>query len=422
VGAGRFAHGPDNAVFGHWNRLVAVSAPDRWTLLPGHGGEIIPGALDDHVARLRALARGAMPPPVQVDLDASMACPSACSFCFSAPYRATRLNGRLLDGELLLTLIRQWAAAGVKLVRFDGGGDPLTHPRLSDAVALCGQLGLRTAVLTAGDLLSSAHLPVFLAARTYLRVSLNAARDATRRTIHRQRGPRYGVTVVLRTVAALSQMRDAEFGPQARILMPLGATSMIHPDNAAETLAIARAARDAGFDHLSFRVILGQPHRATFTSGQRGALQEQFERITAEVAGDGFQVFLPTRDLTDTGYVPGRWFSTCRAATHRALVEVGPFPDRAAVVPCGRYRGEGYRAAPASDSRVVLGELDGRTTLADVYASPTARTLLATFPSACGDCIDRSANVMLERMAGLLSTDPTTAFHPFQYMGEGADA
>ncbi|MGW7041152.1 radical SAM protein [Streptomyces avermitilis] len=417
VSGGQFVHGSDNAVFGQWDALLAVMPSGKWTVVPGHAGEIIPGRLDDHVERLGAVARGEPRGPVQVDFDVSMACPSACSFCFSAPYRLTRQSGRILDGDLMLTLIRQWADGGVRVVRFDGGGDPLTHPRLPEALSLCAERGMRTAVLTSGDLLSESLLPRILAARTYLRVSLNAARDVTRWRMHGQRTRAFPVTSILSVVSALVRLREAEFGPGAGQVMPLGATSMIHPGNVAETTDIARLARDTGFDHISFRVILGNDHKVTFSEEQLVSLRAQFTEIRSSVAGPDFQVFLPTRDLTDTGYVPSEFFKACRASTHRAVVEVGSRPGRAAVVPCGRYRGEGYRSEVPDRPRVMFGELDGSTTVAEVHASPRSRRLLATFPDACGDCIDRSANTMLERIAELLHDAPGTEFHPLRTPG-----
>src|SRR5262249_50539336 len=145
-----------------------------------------------------------------------------------------------------------------KVVRFDGGGDPLTHPGLLTAIDLCACLGLRTAVLTAGDLLSARHIPTFVRARTYVRVSLNAASDQTRSLLHGHTGNHYLLSRILDTVSLLSAARDDQLGSTGRTEMPIGATSMIHPANVHETVAIAARARDAGFDHLSFRVILGK--------------------------------------------------------------------------------------------------------------------------------------------------------------------
>lgn len=412
VSDGHFVFGSGNEIFGRWNALVAAHSAPGAMVFRAHGGEIIPGTIEDHIDRIRRNIAEGTELPLQVDMDVSMACPSACLFCFSAGYRGSRTTGRLMDTQLMLSLIRQSAQLGVKVVRFDGGGDPLTHPALPQAIGLCRELGLRTAVLTAGDLLSERLIPVFLRARTYVRVSLNAAEDATRSALHGQHGGRHGVQRILDVIRLLADRRNEAFGSAGYAEMPIGATSMIHPMNAAETVAIAERAKHAGFDHLSFRVILGDALRVDFTEAARSQLTAAFDQIRGAVADENFQVFLPTRDITDEGYVPSRYFRQCRASTHRALIEVGPAPERAALIPCGRYRGHGYRAGPEED-RLVFGHLSPAEPLGDVWLGNPMRQLLGSFPQRCKDCIDRSANLFLETVASILHADPGSIFIPF---------
>ena len=419
IGPGRFVHGDDNSVFGRWNTLVSVSRTGLpLQVVSGHGGELIPGRLDDHVAALRDYVRTGVRRPVQLDIDPSMACPSACTFCFSASYRASRRTGLLMHGALLLELIDGWADQGVRVVRFDGGGDPLTHPRLADAIGAAARRGLRTAVLTAGDLLREAHLKPFLDARTYLRVSLNAGTDATRLEIHRPRARRLGLHGPLAMVRRLADLRAAEYGTMGRALMPLGATSMLAPANACDTYAIAEEARRAGFDHLSFRVVLGAEHAVSYPPAARDELNRQLAQVLTELVDDEFQVFTPTRPLTDTGYRPAEHFDTCLASTHRALVEVGPDPHTAVNVPCGRYRGHGFRWRPGCTELTVFGLLRSAADINYVLQGPTMARLVSAFPDSCGDCIDRSANIMFNGIASALRSDPDALFFRFQALPE----
>jgi hypothetical protein len=196
--------------------------------------------------------------------------------------------------------------------------------------------------------------------------------------------------------------------------MLLGATSMVHPQNYSDAFSIAENAKEAGFDHLSFRVILGEEHAVHFTDGMLSALEESFECIREKLMDDDFIVFFPTRSLTDTGYVPSKFFQECLACTHRLLVEVGHHSDVAAIVPCGRYRGHGFRWSPEHiHTLTVLGHISKSTSVQEVWMTPHMINLIQSFPQACHDCIDRSANLFFGRIHDILSRHKDVQFLKF---------
>lgn len=415
VGRGKFILGDDNTTFGRWNALVAYTPQGEVIdIFPGHGGEIIPGKLHDHIERLRENIVTGQRLPVQMDLDISMACASHCTFCFSANYRSFRKSQLMMTRELLLDILRTWAASGVKVVRFDGGGDPLTHPHLLEAIQLANDLGMQTAVLTSGDLLDERQHETFVSCRTYVRVSLNAGSDTTRLSLHQPVHEKYTLSHVLKQVRQLADLRQAVYGHEAKRQMLLGATSMVHPLNYTDVFAIAKNAKDAGFDHLSFRVILGKEHAVQFTDEMQSALEKSFECIRQELVDDKFTVFFPTRSLTDIGYVPGKFFRECLACTHRVLVEVGHHSDIAAIVPCGRYRGHGFRWTPENaHTLTVLGHIKQATPVQEIWMTPHMTNLIQSFPHACHDCIDRSANLFFSRIHDVLSRHTDAQFLRF---------
>jgi MoaA/NifB/PqqE/SkfB family radical SAM enzyme len=428
VGPGRFVGGDDNEAFGRWNQLIAwLPGVSEYRTIPGHGGEIVPGRLSDVIDASRALAVGGTRRPVQLDLDISMACASACTFCFSASYRTATRSARQMHPSAIDRVVSSAARMGVKLIRFDGGGDPLTHPYLPKAIRTCAANSLRTAVLTAGDLLSPKIIDVLVESGTYLRVSLNAGTDETRSLLHGTNPERFGLSRILSLIADTSRRRLACYGDKPRSAMMIGATSMIHPLNVEEVFRTAERARIAGVDHLSFRVVLGENHAVTFSERDVDVYVEQRSRVLEELVDDDFQVFFPTRSLTDEGYVPAQHFTTCRACTHRALVETGADATAPALVPCGRYRGEGYLSSSLDSGRTVFEILDQGRGLDEVWMSDRMRDMVRRFPQACGDCIDRSANQMLEGIDGALVADPDAVFFRFDARGrspagEGASA
>ncbi len=412
-----FVLGDDNIVFGAWDRLIAYRPAERQIrVLPGHGGEIIPGRLVDHVAALRErVVRGRLQ-PVQLDIDPTMVCPSRCLFCFSAGYRKTRTSGLRLSNDLLLRTIGSWIDLGVKVVRFDGGGDPLAHPRCLDAIEYAAARGVRTALLTAGDALHPPDLDRLVAAKTYVRVSLNAASDEVRSAVHSPRGGISRVESLYELMRRLAEQRAEAYGTWPQPHMLLGATFMLHPLNVSEIDEAARRVMDVGFDHISFRVILGRAHAAAFTAELRSLAEEKLRRAAA-LSHDQFRVFVPTRDLTDTGYAPAHYFSRCISSTHRVLVEVGRSENEAAIVPCGRYRGHGFTSGE-SRSPHVLAQIDAQTNVGAVWGAKEVNQSIGRYPAVCGDCIDRSANLMFNAMLDALSEDLDTEFYRARATGQ----
>jgi MoaA/NifB/PqqE/SkfB family radical SAM enzyme len=130
---------------------------------PRHAGELVPGATEDLVAALRQFAsdRGHPPVPMTLEVDPTHRCASQdCGgFCFSAAYRARAPNASI-PTTLLKDVIHGFSSEGGRVVRFDGGGDPLMHEgvRSGELVEFAAERGLKTTILTSGDLLDRAVL------------------------------------------------------------------------------------------------------------------------------------------------------------------------------------------------------------------------------------------------------------------------
>ena len=399
----------DNKLFGKWNCLIAVQPSERRILkLVGHGGEIIPGKIIDHIVALRTRITEGLIVPVQLDLDATMACPSKCSFCFSQPYRSTRSRELRLADDLLFSTIADWIERGVRVIRFDGGGDPLAHPRLLEAIEFAARRGAITALLTAADLLRTQHLARLVAAGTYVRISLNAATDRVRLLLHSPAQRSFGAERLWRLMAQLSALRTKAYGVDSISRMPLGATYMVHPSNIAEIAMAAQRTKDVGFDHISFRVILGTRHAVQFTPNDNSIVHREFLEAR-KLATNSYQVFIPTRGLTDTGYAPSAYFSSCISCTQRVLIEVGSHAREAAQVPCGRYRGSGF-ARTIENARHVLETFHSSNVSTSHWPSHGVLMKVSNYPSMCADCIDRSANLMFNGILRVLEQDRNTRF------------
>lgn len=376
--------------------------------MPAHAGELVPGSTEDLVAALREFDRNGGRPmaPLTLELDPTYRCASRdCGgHCFSAAYRSAAPSATI-PTELAEDIIRTFAVENGRIVRFDGGGDPLMHPdvRSGRLVELAGRLGLKTTILTSGDLLDKADLRRIAASGCFVRVSLNAATDTTRMRFH---GNRIPLGRILTAVEGLVG-HIAALGSDT----PVGATFLLAATNYQEVLKCALAAKEAGIGHFSVRRILGPPGlRPGFTKAQQEHVSELLKEVAA-LHTDQFRVAVPWRapDEPDLNPAAGDFAATqCWQSTFKTVVEPDPEVGGARAQLCGRYRGSGI------GQRLTLPALfsmsDARDWVERWQRSfseyPLSRSDL---PRTCVSCIDRGFIRMVEQLLGFIQ-DPRSDF------------
>ncbi|HYD42264.1 MAG TPA: radical SAM protein [Anaeromyxobacter sp.] len=130
-----------------------------------------------HYPQIRELRRGGMPFPRTAILYPVYGCNLRCPAC---EYAADNEGG---PAQLPLgrwrSLLDELARAGVQGVELCGGGEPLLHPGLVDAVLHGARAGLRFGLLTNGTLVSERFLAEGLPHFAYVRVTIDAATAET---------------------------------------------------------------------------------------------------------------------------------------------------------------------------------------------------------------------------------------------------
>lgn len=406
---GRLVPGGPWERFGRYNAYHVVRDDGAALVVRAHAGELVPGSTEDLVAFLSGLG-GALPRgPMTLELDPTYACASvSCGeVCFSAEYRAQRPRASI-GSEALRQAITAFAAAGGRVLRFDGGGDPLLHPdvRSGAAVRLGAELGLRTTILTSGDLLPATDWRAVVDADCYLRVSLNAHSTPVRRRVHGNKVDMDRLWHVL--------SRACEHA-RAVGRTPVGATFLLTPDNYAEVALAARRAREIGVSHFSVRRVLGPDAlRRPFDPAARAALPELLQEV-AELDADAFRVFVPARDVAESDLSPRAGdiaATSCWQSVFKTVLEPAAGPDDVRVQLCGRYRGSGVGQAMqlpplAADADPATWDRAWARSF-EVY--PVSRPdLIRT----CVSCIDRGFIQMMDRLVAFtaMGARPFTIEH-----------
>lgn len=128
-----------------------------------------------HSDRLREIARGGEPYPIDWHVFPSNVCNHLCVWC---AYRQPSPDGHIeqidarviLPKEVMLRAVRDAARTGAVMIHFSGGGEPLINKATPEAMALAQELGLTVVLSTNGRLLT----PDVARLVNHIRVSLNA--------------------------------------------------------------------------------------------------------------------------------------------------------------------------------------------------------------------------------------------------------
>ena len=229
-----------------------------------------------HPAFLRSYVAGANPFPLSVEIDPSNACNHDCGFCIYHPLHR-KARSEQLPGRRLFSLIDELRELGCRSLLFVGGGEPMTHPAVVDAIERAAVRGISCGLVTNGSLLTGEKARRLRQSATYVRVSLDAATRSTHRRLHR-RDDFDSIVANLRNLV------------EAQGRCTAGTGYFINEQNVDEIADCAAMVKETGVAYIQFKTWSGLPIPP--------ALQErmllQIERAL-ELSCDSFDVHVAER-------------------------------------------------------------------------------------------------------------------------------
>ncbi len=123
------------------------------------------------------------PFPINLMIDPTNICNHACVFC---PYQKTDTPRRLIEEDLVISILNQASALGVKEVGFYLCGEPLIHPGLESFIREAKRLGIDYTYLTTNGALADPKRSQALisAGLDSIKFSINAGTRRTYQMIH----------------------------------------------------------------------------------------------------------------------------------------------------------------------------------------------------------------------------------------------
>jgi MoaA/NifB/PqqE/SkfB family radical SAM enzyme len=399
-------------LYGRWNALVAET-PDRQRLgwIPAHDGDFFPESPLDHVEALRAAMlhgdderlQGVW--PVRVDVDITQQCNCRCLFCYSRQYRAdNHYKDYWISLETFASLVQELSNRRTRCVRLTVGGEPFLHPKIHRILPLMKNFGLRTCVLTNGDLLDEKKIELVFNNVDHLRWSVNANSDEMRIQLHRSVSGANPLSRTISLVESLITRRNRERIGQRR--PNIWATFILHPYNIGEIVSSARTLQNIGIDSISFRPAyhgLG----GSWTRDDKKKLARSLNEVKKLHNPPAFSVFVPKRKSTEVGQLkPSNYFPFCLSRRLRTVLEV--CSTGLAVQTCGLWRGSGLH-----NKQVV----NDKTSFNDAWNTALHEGPPSEAPKNCENCIDVSMNATVNLIWQILEKNPDAVFHKARLTG-----
>ena len=129
----------------------------------------------------KAIADRQFLPPIEASIDMVQHCNLACNHCNAGRYIRGQEVKNFMDDDHAMNLIKFLGKWGIKATCFGGGGEATLHKKLPDALRLSREVGMQTAVITNGTVLTDDLLDAYPACR-FISVSIDAGTSATYET------------------------------------------------------------------------------------------------------------------------------------------------------------------------------------------------------------------------------------------------
>ncbi len=216
-----------------------------------------PSGLDQrivsHYPQVRQIRAGGIPFPRTAIIYPTYGCNLDCVGC---EYSADNERGMTyLPLARWLALLDELADGGAEGIELCGGGEPALHPGLVDAVLHGARRGLRFGLLTNGTAVTPRLLEEAMPHLAYVRVTFDAAREATYGLVRPAKGPNPWGRVV-ENFKALVRAR-------ARTNTDVSFKFLVNRTNQGEIEEAVALARELGADSIQFKAVRRDPAELT---------------------------------------------------------------------------------------------------------------------------------------------------------------
>lgn len=239
-----------------------------------------------HPEKLKSFLKKEITAPIHVRIKPMNACNHKCVFCSYDPDDGDREvrdemydRSDKLSREKLMETIDNFYEMGVKSVTFSGGGEPLLHPNIVEAITKVYNYGMKYAIITHGQFLDGKRAEILRHAN-WVRVSIDAS-DAKSLAEFR-RIPENSFDRINNNIKNFVKIKDKA--------CELGINYVVHKDNADQVYKSIKHYKELGVNHVKITPMwitnFREYHEPTIDS-----VIEQIKTAREELDDESFRVY-----------------------------------------------------------------------------------------------------------------------------------
>lgn len=199
-----------------------------------------------HPEKIKSILEGKVTAPIYVRFKPTNLCNHHCSFCSYEPNTGDRSVRDKMDNrrdqlsrEKILETLEDFAEMGVKAVTYSGGGEPLLHPNIAEAMQKTIDSKIQLSIITNGQRLYGDSAKI-LANANWVRISSDASDAKSFSDIRRV--PEFWFDQLTKNIAEFAKIKNKN--------CELGINYVVHHKNADQVYRSVKHFKNLGANHI----------------------------------------------------------------------------------------------------------------------------------------------------------------------------
>ena len=296
--------------------------------------------------------------PIYIRLKPTNICNHHCVYCtYGSGDTKEKTENRdrithtdMIPWDKLQEIISDMGEMGVKAITLSGGGEPLTYPKVVEAIRLIKRYGIELSLITNGQLLSEERAEEFYDAK-WVRISFDSPNEAD---YMRLRGVSSSAfRQVIKNIGDFAKHKDKD--------CVLGINFVVGKANYLRVYEAAALLKSLGVSNVKFAAVV--ENTAHYHDDIKDTVIEQIHRAQSELEDESFAIFNNYENDWQDKHLTTQPFSTCYVCK---LVTVIAADQKVYLCHTRAY-----------DSSAVVGDLRDKT-FKELWFSEEARRFLSS--------------------------------------------